>query len=142
MPYCSGADIMELNSWLQSIAQRRWPILPDTLTELRQACARNSDLIDFTDLSNLILSDPLLLFDLIRVIGGSRTLQRNESMPSIEQSMMLIGLETAVNRFIKLTPLEPVAGRLLPSVIEDVEMWLAHAAGSPRSSASARLPGK
>jgi len=126
MPYCSGADIMELNSWLQSIAQRRWPILPDTLTELRQACARNSDLIDFTDLSNLILSDPLLLFDLIRVIGGSRTLQRNESMPSIEQSMMLIGLETAVNRFIKLTPLEPVAGRLLPSVIEDVEMWLAH----------------
>lgn len=117
---------MELNSWLQSIAQRRWPILPGTLTELRQACARNSDLIDFTDLANLILSDPFLLFDLIRVIGGSRTLQRNESMPSIEQAMMLIGLETVVNRFIKLTPLEPVAGRLHPAVVEDIAMWLAH----------------
>jgi hypothetical protein len=117
---------MELNSWLQSIAQRRWPILPDTLTELRQACARNSDLIDFTELANLILSDPFLLFDLIRVIGGSRTLQRNESMPSIEQAMMLIGLETVVNRFIKLTPLEPVAGRLSPAVVEDIAMWLAH----------------
>jgi len=118
---------MELNSWLQSIAQRRWPILPDTLTELRQACARNSDLIDFTDLSNLVLSDPFLLFDLIRVIGGSRSLQRNESMPSIEQSMMLIGLETVINRFIKLTPLEPIPGRLHPAVIEDIAMWLGHA---------------
>jgi hypothetical protein len=117
---------MELNSWLQSIAQRRWPILPDTLTDLRQACARNSDLIDFTDLANLVLSDPFLLFDLIRVIGGSRSLQRNESMPSIEQAMMLIGLETVVNRFIKLTPLEPIPGRLHPAVIEDISMWLGH----------------
>jgi hypothetical protein len=117
---------MEMNSWLQSIASRRWPILPGTLAELRQACARHSDLIDFTDLANLILSDPFLLFDLIRVIGGSRTLQRNESMPSVEQAMMLIGLESVINRFNGLAPLEPVAGRLHPSVVEDIESWLAH----------------
>jgi hypothetical protein len=117
---------MELNSWLQSIAQKRWPILPTTLAELRHACARNSDFIDFTDLANLVLSDPFLLFDLIRVIGGSRALQRNESMPSIEQSMMLLGLEPVVTRFASLTPLEAVAGRLHPAVLEDITMWLAH----------------
>jgi len=117
---------MELNSWLQSIASRRWPILPDTLADLRQACARNSDLINFTDLANLILSDPFLMFDLIRVIGGSRALQRNECMPSIEQSMLLVGLEPILTRFSRLTPLEPVAGRLHPAVIEDIGMWLAH----------------
>lgn len=117
---------MELTSWLQSIAARRWPILPGTLIELRQACARHNDLIDFTDLANLTLSDPLLLFDLIRVIGGSRSLQRNETMPSIEQAMMLIGLETVVNRFNGLTALEAVPGRLHPAVVEEIEMWLAH----------------
>jgi len=117
---------MDLNSWLQSIAQRRWPILPNTLVELRQACARNSDLIDFTDLANLVLSDPFLLFDLLRVVGGSRALQRNESMPTVEQVMMLVGLEPVVTRFAALTPLEATPGRLHPSVVEDVEMWLAH----------------
>lgn len=117
---------MEINNWLQSISSRRWPILPGTLTELRQACARHSDLIDFTDLANLVLSDPLLLFDLIRVIGGSRSLQRNESMPSVEQAMMLVGLEAVINRFNGLTPLEPVAGRLHPAVVEDIATWLAH----------------
>ncbi|MBV8646726.1 HDOD domain-containing protein [Paludibacterium sp.] len=117
---------MELNSWLNSIAARRWPILSGTMTELRQACARHSDLINFTDLANLTLSDPLLLFDLIRVVGGSRALQRNESMPSIEQAMMLIGLEPVVTRFNTLTVLEPVTGRLHPGVVEDITMWLAH----------------
>jgi hypothetical protein len=117
---------MEINSWLQSISSRRWPILPGTLAELRQACARHSDLIDFTDLANLVLSDPLLLFDLIRVIGGSRSLQRNETMPSVEQAMMLIGLESVINRFNGLAPLEPVIGRLHPSVVEDIAAWLAH----------------
>ncbi|TDR73818.1 HDOD domain-containing protein [Paludibacterium purpuratum] len=117
---------MELNSWLNAIAARRWPILPGTMAELRQACARHSDLINFTDLANLSLSDPLLLFDLIRVVGGSRALQRNESMPSIEQAMMLIGLEPVVSRFNSLTVLEPLAGRLHPGVVEDIAMWLAH----------------
>ncbi|BEV71005.1 MULTISPECIES: HDOD domain-containing protein [unclassified Paludibacterium] len=117
---------MELNSWLNSIAARRWPILPGTMADLRQACARHSDLINFSDLANLTLSDPLLLFDLIRVVGGSRALQRNESMPSIEQAMMLIGLEPVVSRFNSLTVLEPVTGRLHPGVVEDIGLWLAH----------------
>ena len=117
---------MELNSWLQSIASRRWPILPGTLVDLRQACARHPDLVSFADLANLVLSDPLLLFDMIRVTGGSRALQRNETMPSVEQSLMLIGLEAIVNRFNGLSALEPVSGSPHPAVIEDISMWLGH----------------
>ena len=85
---------MELANWFSSISERRWPILPSTLVELKDACARHSDLISFTTLGNVCLSDPFLLFDLLRVVGGSRALQRNESIPSVEQTLMLMGLET------------------------------------------------
>ncbi|CUA84475.1 hypothetical protein Ga0061063_2096 [Gulbenkiania indica] len=116
---------MELANWLQSIAERRWPILPDTLSDLRQACARHSDLIRFTDMANLCLSDPLLLFDLMRMVGGSRSLQQHDVLPSVEKILMLIGLEGTLGRFGRLTPLESVPGRLSPEVIEAVGDWLA-----------------
>ncbi len=116
---------MELDTWIRSIGERRWPILPDTLLALNDQITRHPDLIRFTDLANLTLSDPLLLFDLLRVIGGSRALQRNETIPSIEQSMMLIGLEGVVNRFGRLTPLDASDGRFSDEVLEAVGMWLA-----------------
>ncbi|GGY13066.1 HDOD domain-containing protein [Paludibacterium paludis] len=116
---------MELDNWIQSIAARRWPILPDTLAALHDQTSRHPDLIRFTDLANLTLSDPLLLFDLLRVIGGSRALQRNESVPSIEQAMMLIGLEGVVARFSRLVALDLSDGRFSPEVLEAVGMWLA-----------------
>ncbi|HJV06035.1 MAG TPA: HDOD domain-containing protein [Chromobacteriaceae bacterium] len=116
---------MDLVNWLKSIAERRWPILPATLVELRATSARHSDLISFSDLANLCLSDPLLLFDLLRVVGGSRALQRNESLPTVEQTLMLMGMEALGHRFDKLTPLQSVADKLSPEVLEAVADWLA-----------------
>ncbi|WP_293764161.1 HDOD domain-containing protein [uncultured Aquitalea sp.] len=115
---------MELANWFSSISERRWPILPSTLVELKDACARHSDLISFTTLANVCLSDPFLLFDLLRVVGGSRALQRNESIPSVEQTLMLMGLEAVVNRFGKLTAIAPVEGKLDPEVMDAVEDWM------------------
>jgi hypothetical protein len=115
---------MDLANWFQSIAERRWPILPSTLLEVRDACSRHNDLISFTDLANLCLSDPLLLFDLLRVVGGSRALQRNESIPSVEQTLMLMGLEAVVHRFGKLSAMQPVPDKLDAEVVDAVEDWL------------------
>lgn len=116
---------MELNNWIRSIAERRWPILPNTLKALRSSCAQHSDLLNFTDLANVVLSDPLLLFDLLRVIGSSAALQRAESMPSIEQSMILIGLEGVLNRVAKLSALDESNGHFSAEVLEAISLWLA-----------------
>ena len=115
---------MDLANWFQSIAERRWPILPSTLVDIRDACSRHHDLISFTDLANLCLSDPLLLFDLLRVVGSSRALQRNESIPSVEQTLMLMGLEAVIGRFGKLNIMQPVPDKLDAEVIDAVEDWL------------------
>ena len=115
---------MDLANWFQSIAERRWPILPATLLEVRDACSRHNDLISFTELANLCLSDPLLLFDLLRVVGGSRALQRNESIPSVEQTLMLMGLEAVVHRFGKLSAMQAVPDKLDAEVVDAVEDWL------------------
>ncbi|WP_337883184.1 HDOD domain-containing protein [Chromobacterium haemolyticum] len=115
---------MELANWIKSIAERRWPILPNTLGELKDICARHSDLINFTDLANLCLSDPFLLLDLVRVVGGSRALQRNESIPSVEQTLLLMGLEAVTNRFGRVAALEAVPDKLDVEVLEAVEDWL------------------
>lgn len=116
---------MELDKWYKSIAEKRWPILPDTLKELKQVAARHSDLISFSDLANVCLSDAFLLFDLLRVVGASRSLQRNEAVPSVEQTLMLMGLESVINRFGKLTVLDATDGKLNPAVIEAVSDWMA-----------------
>lgn len=115
---------MDLANWFQSISERRWPILPSTLEGVRDACARHNDLISFTDLANLCLSDPLLLFDLLRVVGSSNALQRNESTPSVEQTLMLMGLEAVVGRFGKLSAMQPLPDKLDADVVEAVEDWL------------------
>lgn len=115
---------MQLDNWIRSIAERRWPILPNTLNTIHSMCARNADLLNLTDLANLTLSDPLLLFDLLRVIGSSRALQRSETMPSIEQSMILMGLESVQNRFVKLQALG-TSDPFSAEVREAVGMWLA-----------------
>jgi len=115
---------MDLANWFQSIAERRWPILPTTLEEVKDVCSRHHDLISFTDLANLCLADPLLLFDLLRVVGASRALQRNESTPSVEQTLMLMGLEAVVNRFGKLTAIHPVPDKLDAEVVDAVTDWM------------------
>ncbi|WP_028535157.1 HDOD domain-containing protein [Paludibacterium yongneupense] len=115
---------MELADWLNSIAERRWPILPGTMSELKQMVARNRDLVSFTDLSNLILSDPLLFFDLIRLLGRSAALNRNEIMPSIEQALMLVGLDPVVMRFSRLEALAPVPDALSAATIEEIGVLL------------------
>ncbi|XLM22064.1 histidine kinase, partial [Chromobacterium piscinae] len=97
---------MDLNNWTKTIAEQRWAIFPDTLAEVRDACARHSDLINFTYLANLCLSDPFLLLDLFRVVGNSRALQRNESIPAVEPTLLLMGLEAVVTRFNRLEALE------------------------------------
>ncbi|AXE31488.1 histidine kinase [Chromobacterium phragmitis] len=116
---------MDLDNWTKTIAERRWPILPDTLSELRDACARHSDLINFTDLANLCLSDPFLLLDLFRVVGNSRALQRNESIPAVEQTLLLMGLEAVVTRFNRVEALEICDGKLDADVYEAVGDWMA-----------------
>lgn len=115
---------MQLDNWLHSIAEQRWPILPDTLKLINTVYTRHADLINFTDLANLTLSDPLLLFDLLRVIGSSRALQRTETMPSVEQSMILMGLESVQSRFTNLNALTESA-RFPAPVLEAVGLWLA-----------------
>ncbi|OWY40553.1 histidine kinase [Xenophilus sp. AP218F] len=115
---------MDLTKWIKSIAEKRWPILPDTLSELKDICARHSDMISFTDLANLCLSDPFLLLDLYRVVGNSRALQRNETIPSVEQTLMLMGLEAVVNRFGKVEALAPAPNQLDPEVYEAIGDWL------------------
>ncbi|MFB9158222.1 HDOD domain-containing protein [Chromobacterium violaceum] len=116
---------MDLDNWTKTIAERRWAILPDTLNELRDACARHSDLINFTDLANLCLSDPFLLLDLFRVVGNSRALQRNESVPAVEQTLLLMGLEAVVARFNRIEALEVAEGKLDADVYEAVGDWMA-----------------
>ena len=115
---------MELANWLQSIADRRWPILPATLGEAQAVCARHAELINFSELSNLCLSDPLLLFDLLRAIGSSSILRENDAAPTMEQAVMLLGLERVTRRFAQLTPLRPQAGKLDEEVLEVVADWL------------------
>ncbi|MDF0605041.1 HDOD domain-containing protein [Neisseriaceae bacterium TC5R-5] len=115
---------MELVNWCQDLASKRWPILQDTLPELKQICARHSDLISFSDLANLCLSDPLLLLDLYRVVGSSRALQRNESIPSVEQTLMLMGLEAVTGRFSKVMAIEVVPDKLDAPVLEAIGDWL------------------
>jgi hypothetical protein len=115
---------MELENWYQAIAGRRWPILPATRADLRHICSRHTDLIHFTDLANLCLSDPLLLFDLLRLVGGSRALQRNESNPAIEQMLMMVGLEGLIHRFNPLQAITPLPGQLDPETIEAVGDWM------------------
>jgi hypothetical protein len=115
---------MDLNNWTKTIAEQRWPILPDTLAEVRDACARHSDLINFTYLANLCLSDPFLLLDLFRVVGNSRALQRNESIPAVEPTLLLMGLEAVVTRFNRLEALEAAPGKLDPEVYEAVGDWM------------------
>ncbi|UTH73867.1 HDOD domain-containing protein [Chromobacterium sp. IIBBL 290-4] len=115
---------MDLNNWTKALAEKRWPILPDTLAAMRDEIARHSDLINFTDLANLCLSDPFLLLDLYRVVGNSRALQRNEGIPSVEQTLMLMGLEAVVNRFNRVEGLEPEEGKLDAEVYEAVGDWL------------------
>ncbi|MBI3143830.1 MAG: HDOD domain-containing protein [Pseudogulbenkiania sp.] len=115
---------MELANWLQSLADRRWPILPATLDEVRVACARHAELINLSELSNLCLSDPLLLFDLLRAVGTSPALRENESAPTVEQAVMLMGLERVTHRFSQVAALRAQEGKLDDDVIEVVAGWL------------------
>ncbi|RXZ42765.1 histidine kinase [Crenobacter cavernae] len=116
---------MELADWFSSVAARRWPVLPGTQAELAQLRARNVDLIHFSDLANLCLSDPLLLFDLLRVLGQSAAMQRNESMPTVEQMLMLVGLEGSIRRLGPLPALHPSRGVVDAETFEAVGDWLA-----------------
>ncbi|WP_024302814.1 HDOD domain-containing protein [Pseudogulbenkiania sp. MAI-1] len=115
---------MELANWLQSIADRRWPILPATLDDVQAACARHAELINISELSNLCLSDPLLLFDLLRAIGTMSALHENDAAPTVEQAVMLMGLERVTRRFAQVTALRPQAGKLDDEVVEVVADWL------------------
>ena len=115
---------MELANWLQSIADRGWPILPGTLDEVKLACARHAELINLSDLSNICLSDPLLLFDVLRSLGPSSVLRENEAAPTVEQAMMLMGLERVTRRLSQATALRAQEGKLDDEVIEVVADWL------------------
>ncbi|KZE35054.1 HDOD domain-containing protein [Crenobacter luteus] len=115
---------MELADWFSTIAARRWPVLPGTQVELSQLVARHPDLIHFSDLANLCLSDPLLLFDLLRAVGPSAALRRPEGTPTVEQMLMLIGLEASTRRLGPLPPLWPVKGRLDMATFEAAGDWL------------------
>ena len=86
--------------------------------------SRHSDCIVFSDLANLTLSDPFLLLDLMRMVGGSRALQRSEAHPTVEQMLMMIGLEAITNRYRQIPALTTVHGKLDQEVVDAVGDWL------------------
>ncbi|SCK25050.1 HDOD domain-containing protein [Vogesella sp. LIG4] len=115
---------MELANWLSSLSENRWPVLADTAVQVRQMMARHQDELAFPELANLMLSDPFLLLDLLRMVGGSSALQRSESNPTVEQMLMLIGLESVQKRFGNVQALMVSRGKLDPEVIDALGLWL------------------
>jgi len=115
---------MELANWLSSLNENRWPVLPDTAVQVRQMMMRHQDELAFSELANLVLSDPFLLLDLLRMVGTSSALQRSESNPTVEQMLMLLGLETVQKRFGNVQALMVSRGKLDPEVVDALGLWL------------------
>ncbi len=115
---------MELANWLSSLAENRWPILPGTAVKVRQMMGQHPDQIAFSDLSNLTMSDPFLLLDLLRVVGASRALQRSEATPTVEQMLMMLGLEAVNTRYRNIPVLEVSRGKLDEDVLDALGDWL------------------
>lgn len=86
--------------------------------------SRHADRIVFSELANLTLSDPFLLLDLMRLVGSSRAMQKSEANPTVEQMLMMLGLETITQRYRQIPTLTVVHGRLDPEVVEAVGDWL------------------
>lgn len=115
---------MDIANWLTSLSENRWPILPATAVEVRQMLSRHSDRIVFSELANLTLSDPFLLLDLMRMVGASRALQRSEAQPTVEQMLMMLGLEAITTRYRQIPALTAVHGKLDQEVVDAVGDWL------------------
>lgn len=118
---------MQADSWLQSVVSRRWPVLASSCHGARQMLARGSDQLSFEALANLTLADPLLLFDLLRLMAAQPALQSSGSMPAVEQMLMLLGSDGAARRFSTLHALQSSPGTLEPAVLEEVMAMLGRA---------------
>ncbi|MGM8061133.1 histidine kinase [Vogesella indigofera] len=115
---------MDIANWLSSLSENRWPILPATAVEVRQMLSLPGDRIVFSELANLTLSDPFLLLDLMRLVGASRALQRSEAHPTVEQMLMMLGLEVITARYRQIPALSTVHGKLDQEVVDAVGDWL------------------
>ncbi|MGL6070229.1 histidine kinase [Craterilacuibacter sp.] len=99
---------MQLANWLDSVAAKRWPILPQTHARLQLLLARGGARLRYEELANLTLSDPFLLLDLLRLLASSAALQRSDSLPAVEQMLMVIGSDRILARYRQL-PAWPAA---------------------------------
>ena len=68
--------------------------------------------------------DPFLLLDLMRLVGASRALQRSEAHPTVEQMLMMLGLEVITARYRQIPALSTVHGKLDQEVVDAVGDWL------------------
>ncbi|MCW3478540.1 histidine kinase [Neisseriaceae bacterium JH1-16] len=98
---------MNATDWLHTLASQRWPILPASRRALDELSKQHLDLIYFGDLANLCLSDPLMLFDLLRAVSGSRALNRDDAALSVESVLLMAGLDSVLGRFRDLPALQP-----------------------------------
>ncbi|MFC3531148.1 HDOD domain-containing protein [Vogesella facilis] len=115
---------MELANWLSSLSENRWPVLSDTAGAVRRMMLRHPDEIVFSELANLTLSDPFLLLDLLRLVGASSAVQRSESNPTVEQMLMMLGLEAVKKRYAYVQAFSVSRGKLDAEVLDALGGWL------------------
>ena len=114
---------MQLEQWLAGLVRRRLPVLPSSRRALGRLLAEG-DALSLEALANLTLSDPLMLFDLMRLCGSVSRLEASGKLPAVEQMLMLLGVDTVRSRFAALDTLSVAPGQLDADVAEEVRAML------------------
>lgn len=93
-----------MKSWLGGVASSFYPVREVTIHDLLILKDKDESLINVSDLANVVLTEPLLVFQLLRHVGG---LQRSRTLTetlSVEHAILLIGF----NQFFSLISNLPI----------------------------------
>ena len=97
-----------MTTWLDTLTLHRLPVLQATCTRVEEFRRMPSDQFNLADLSNVVLADPLMAFQVLRSTGRiERTRTFSESL-NIEHALMILGANAFFEEFAKLTALESI----------------------------------
>lgn len=95
-----------MKSWLAGVATSVYPVREITIQNLLALKNKEESQINVSDLANVVLTEPLLVFQLLRHVGSLKRSRTLTETLSVEHAILLIGLNQFFNLVDKLPILE------------------------------------
>lgn len=95
-----------MKSWLAEIATSLYPVREVTIQNLLILKDKEESQLNVSDLANIVLTEPLLVFQLLRHVGSLKRTRTLTETLSVEHAILLIGFNQFFNLISKLPILE------------------------------------